>query len=235
MGKDRLKDKTIRPLTTLTNLTPGMVTAGLNINALGRLPMGNYKGAVAFWDLDKAVNQPLVQAEPAYIDGILSGREAGYDLVTVTIAAAAIATTRGSGAITVPTGELWYVNAISMSCPGDAVAGFTMNWHVDFWTDRVGALGFGQPFHSPAHALANAVDPTNVLTTHVAPGGGAINHLDEFGPIATAWNIANKVPLLRLPAGTVITFTVLTDTGAAAVATACTLGVFGAMGKILVA
>lgn len=240
MGKDRLVDKTIdpskiSPLTTaITNLTPAQATAGRSTGDIGIVPIGVYKGVPAFFDLDKQNNQPLVHAEPKYILGILSGREAGYDLVTVNHAAAVVAGTLGIGTITVPAGELWYVNAISMNCPGDAVAGFTMNWYCSLWTDRVGALGIGQPFHSPAHALANAVDVGNVLTTHVGPGGGAINQLDEFGEISTAWLISNKVPLLRLPAGTVITFTVLTDTGVVAVATACTLGVFGSMARILV-
>ncbi len=235
MKSKKLVDKTIRPMTTLTNLTPAMVTAGQAVGALGNLPLGYYKGSVAFWDLNLAVNEPNVVAEQQYMDGILSGREAAYDLVTVTHAVAIVAGTLGSGSLTVPSDELWYVNAISMNCPGDAAAGFTMNWYCSYWTDRVGALGFGQPFHAPAHALANRVDAGNALAaTHVGAGGGAINMLDEFGPVATAWNIANKIPLLRLPPGTVITFTVLTDTAPVAVATACTLGVFGAIGKILV-
>jgi len=235
MGKDRVKDMTIKPQTTLTNLTPSTVTGGIAANSLGMIPLGYYKGAAAFWDLNLAVNEPLVLVEQQYIDGILSGREEDYDLQTVTIAAAAAIGTRGTGILTVPTGELWYVNAISMNCPGDAVAAFTLNWYCSYWTDRVGALGFGQPFHAPAHALANLVDPANALFTHNAVGIGNVNQLDEFGPVSTAWNIANKVPLLRLPGGTVITFEVLTDTGIVAVATACTLGVFGAMGKVLVA
>jgi len=235
MGSRRTTDKTVKPLTTLTNLTPAMVTGGINVNALGNLPLGNYKGALAFWDLDMANNQPLVLAEPKHIMGILSGREAGYDLVTVTHIAAIPAGTLGTGTITVPTGELWYVNAVSMNCPSDAAAGFTMNWYCSLWADRVGALGLGQPFHAPAHALANFLDPGNPITTHVAPGGGAINQLDEFGEISLAWIISNKAPLLRLPAGTVITFTVLTDTAPVAVATASTLGVFGSMAKVLVA
>ncbi len=236
VGRQKLVDKTIRPMTTtITNLTPALVTAGQAAGALGTIPIGVYKGAAAFWDLNLAVNEPNVLAEQQYILGILSGREEAYDLVTVTVPVTAVAGTLVSGSLTVPTGELWLVNAVSMNCASDAVAGFTMDWYCSLWTDRVGALGLGQPFHAPAHALANAVDPGNVLAaTHVIPGGGAINMLDEFGPIATAWNIANKVPVLRLPAGTVITFTVLTDTGLPAVATVCTLGLFGAMAKILV-
>ncbi len=223
----------IKPLTTLSSLTPNQVIP--NATQAGVIPIGNYKGIAAFWDLDKANNQPLVQAEQQYMEGILSGREAGYDLVTVTHIATIVAGTLATGSLTVPTGELWYVNAVSMNCPGDAAAGFTMNWYCSLWTDRVGALGFGQPFHAPAHALANFLDAGNPITTHIGPGAGAQNQLDEFGPVSNAWIISNKVPLLRLPAGTVITFTVLTDTAPVAVATACTLGIFGAMGKVLVA
>ena len=223
----------LHPLTTLSNLTPSQVIP--NALQAGVIPVGNYKGAAAFWDLDKAVNQPLINAEITSIMGILSGRQAAYDFVTVTAPAATAAATLLTGALTVPAGELWYVNAISMNCPGDAVAGFTLNWYCSLWTDRVGALGLGQPFHSPAQAAANLLDAGNAIATRVAPGGPATNQLDEFGPVSNAWLISNKIPVLRLPAGTVITFTVLTDTGAVAVATACTLGVFGTMGRILVA
>jgi len=231
MGKRRLVDKAIRPLTTtLTNVTPAMVTASGYAN-IGRIPMAYYKGNVAFWDLDLAVNQPNVVAEQKWMLGILSGRELAYDFVTVNAPITTVAGTLLSGTLTVPTGELWLVNAVRMACPGDAVAGFTMNWYCSLWTDRVGALGFGQPFHDPAAALGNLVG----LATHVNPAGGAIVQLDEFGEIATAWLASNKVPLLRLPAGTVITFTVLTDSGLPAVATACTLQLYGSMAKILVA
>ena len=163
--------------------------------------------------------------------GILSGREEAYDLVTVNAPITTVANTLLIGTLTVPVGELWYVNAVRMACPADVTAGFTMNWACTLWTDRVAAAVIGQTFHSPAAALANLLG----LTTTVAPGGLAIAQLDEFGENSTAWLVSNKVPLLRLPAGTVITFTVLPDTAAVTVATACTLGVFGAMAKILVA
>jgi len=190
-----------------------------------------YKGAAAFWDLDKAVNQPLVDAEQKYMNGILSGREEAYDLVTVLVPVTSVAGSILVGSLTVPVGELWYVNAVRMACPGDVTAGFTLNWACNLWTDRLAASPLGQAFHAPAAALANL----NGLTTHVAPAGAAIVQLDEFGEIATAWLLSNKVPLLRLPAGTIITFTVLTDTALPTIATACTLQLYGAMGRILVA
>lgn len=233
MGKQRLVDKSIQPMATVQNVTPANFTIAAQTPAYGAVVLGDYKGAARFLDLDKMVNQPLVSAEEKYILGILDGREAGYDIVTVTHPATSPIATLLTGTLTVPAGEVWYVNAIRMDCPSDAVAGFTLNWHCSLWTDRVGASALGQPFRTAAVALASAF-PVGIAT-HVAPGGGAIQNLDEFGEIATAWLITNKTPLLRLPAGAVLTFTVLTDTGIVAVATASTLSVHGAMGRLLVA
>ncbi len=239
MGQDRLKDKTLQPpivsplTTTLTNLTPAQVTEGRTAGSLGYVPIGVYKGSAAFFDLDKQNNQPLVMAERQYVQGILDGREEGYDLRTVTIPLLAPAGTLQLGTIVVPAGELWYVNCVRMNCPGDVTAGFTLNWACSLWTDRIGAAAAGQPFRTAAVALASAV-PAGIAT-HVAPGGAAIQQLDEFGEIATAWLFTNKVPLLRLPAGAIITFSVLTDTAAPTAATACTLSLQGAMARILVA
>lgn len=228
MGKQRVVNKAVSAQEVLEALMAGSITiAQAQQMYNGVIPIGDYKGVAALLDLDLLVNQPLVNVEQQYIDGILSGREAGYDLATIIVPVTAIAGTLLSASLTVPDGELWYINAVSMVCPGDATAGFTMNWHCSLWTDRIGAAA-GQPFRSAAAALAG-------INTHTGPGGGAINQLDEFGPVATAWTIENKVPLLRLPAGTVITFTVLTDTALPTVATTCTLGLYGAMGKVLVA
>lgn len=243
MGKQDLVDMTIdpakiSPLTTITNLTPAQATEGRSAGSLGTVPIGVYKGAAAFFDLDKQNNQPLVSAEQLYIMGILSGREEGYDLRTINVPVTAAPAVMLTGNLTVPAGELWLVNAVVMNCPGDAAggAGFTLNWHCSLWTDRTAVpSAFGQSYHFAAHALANAVDVVNLLTTHVVPGGGAIQQLDEFGPIATAWAITNRVPLLRLPAGTVITYTVLPDTLVPTAIIACTLQLHGSMARILVA
>ncbi len=221
MGKQRKADKTIRPLTTLTNLTPATVTGGVAINALGRLPIGVYKGAAAFWDLDKAVNQPLVQAEQQHILGILSGREAAYDLVNIAIAAADPIGTSHTGTITVPTGELWFVNAVEGYSPANgAGAQVGFNWYCSLWTDRVGALGHGQAFHGAEQV--SAINTAQTIT-------------DDFHYVGAVWAVTNKPVMLRLPAGTVLTAIFTTRGGATVPATPCTFSVFGYMGKILVA
>ncbi len=221
MGRQKTKDKTLRPLTTITNLTPATVTGGVNINALGRLPIGVYKGAAAFWDLDKAVNQPLVQAEQQHILGILDGREAAYDLAQVAVIAADPIGTAHTGTITVPTGELWYVNAVEGFSPANgALAQVGYNWYCSLWTDRVGALGHGQAFHG-AEQLS-AVNTAQTIT-------------DDFHYTGALWAVTNKPVMLRLPAGTVLTAIFTTRTAVSTPAIACTFSVFGYMAKILVA
>ncbi len=220
MGKQRTKDKTIRPLTSLTNLTPATVTGGIAINSLGHIPIGVYKGAAAFWDLDKAVNQPLVSAEQQHVVGILSGREEDYDLQTATAVLAEAIGTAHVVQLTVPTGELWYVQGIETTVPASGgVSQYGTNWHCSLWTDRVGALGYGQAFWGAEqlHAV-----------------GGA-NTFDEFGVAPLAFAVSNKQGVLRAPAGTEFTFIVTTRTLACDLAVAVTFQVWGYLGRFLVA
>ncbi len=232
MGGDRLEDKTVTPAEIFQALMAGSITiAQAQAMYNGVMPIGDYKGVASIFDLDKMVNQPLVDVEQKYMLGILDGREEAYDLVTVTVPITAVAGTLASGSLTVPTGNLWHVNAVRLACPGDVTAGFTMNWHCSLWTDRLAAAVIGQSFHGAAAVLGNLMG----LTTHVAPAAAAIAQLDEFGPNSTAWLLSNKIPILRLPSLTVITFTILTDTALPTVATACTLQLFGSMGRVLVA
>lgn len=220
MGKQKSVDKTVRPLTTLTNLTPATVTGGIAINSLGHIPIGVYKGAAAFWDLDKAVNQPLVSAEQQHILGILSGRETGYDrAIRATVLADAI-TTAYTDDLTVPTGEVWYVQAVETTIPASGgVTQYGTNWYCSLWTDRVGALGFGQPFWG---------------AEQLHPFGGA-NPIDEFGVAPVAFAIENKQAVLRAPAGTVFTFVTTVRALAVDLAVNITYQIWGYLGKSLVA
>lgn len=232
MGKQKVEDKTISPAEFIKALQSGSITIAQAQQMFnGTMPVGDYKGIAAIFDLDKLVNQPLVDIEQKYMLGILSGRQAGYDLVTVTTPITATAPSVLSGALTVPDDDLWYVNAVRMTGPGGiGGGGVTLNWHCSLWTDLVAASPLGQPFHDPTAALANAAG----LTTHTPPLGGPNVQLDEFGATANIWLPSNKVPLLRLPAGTVITFTVSLDTGSPLAPMVSTLQLYGSLGKILV-
>ena len=72
MGERKLVDKTITPQQVLYDLTPLTATEGRSRGSLGVVPIGYYKGATAFWDLDKAVNQPNVWAEQHHLLALAS-------------------------------------------------------------------------------------------------------------------------------------------------------------------
>lgn len=220
MGKDRLVDKTIKPLTTtLTNLTPALVTAGTPYTKLGNLPIGYYKGSAAFWDLNLAVNEPNVQAEKKHILGILDGREEDYDLQTLGITAGEAIGTLHSATLTVPVGEVWFINVVRGVVPATVTSTVLFNWWCNSWTDRIASAAAGQPFYTAAQ-------------TGVA-GGGIYTYDTEFSAQAAVWNVLFKDVSLRLPAGTILTC-VFTTATAVGEAINCTFQLFGYIGKTLV-
>lgn len=226
MGKQEVVKKAITAAELVKALQAGNITiAQAQQMYNGVIPIGDNKGIAALYDIDKQVIQPLVSAELAHILSILDGREEGYDLRTLTTVVGVTSPigTLLSGILTVPAGEVWYVNAVQILLNTTGAAnGLVGNWRCSLWTDRAAIPNVaGQPFH-PVAGLVRAA-------------GGSTTWLDEFGPIATAWLITNKVPLLRLPGGTIITFYAITTTAQVDVAVASTLSLFGAVGKSLVA
>lgn len=224
MGKQKLVDKTLQTLegSPMPQQLSGMTVAQALQNRLGVYLLGGYKGATTFLDLDKLVNEPLVKVEQQHILGILDGREEDYDLQTITPVVGDPIGTVYAQTLVVPSGQVWYINAVRtvLNTTG-AAQGLVGNWRCSLWPDK-GATPqeAGQSFH-PAPGLIRAP-------------GGSTTWLDEFGPIATAWEITNKLPLLRLPAGTMITFTVATTTAVVDLAVTSTLQLYGFVGKKLV-
>ena len=224
MGKDRVIQKDIGFDEAMDKVVKGLAAGTYTVAQVqqmfpGSIPVGDYKGYGALWDIDKAVKQPLVDAEQKHIQGILDGREEDYDLQTVSIPNAAAANSYVAGNLEVPSGEVWYVNAVRIVLPADQGGSPSANWHCSLWTDRAATPSFyGQPFHA---ALLN-----------FGPGGGI--NWDEFTSPANWWAATNKPILLRLPSGTVITLNVR-NTGAVATAQMdCTIALFGFIGKALV-
>ena len=130
MGRQRLVDKGVQPLgvnplTTITNLTPASVIP--TPSTAGVIPVGNYKGIPAFWDLDKANNQPLVSAEQLHILGNLDGATEDTDLQTITVGAV-VAGVVVTETLTVPAGEVWFINCITGTCAADATGTIIFNW-----------------------------------------------------------------------------------------------------------
>ena len=222
VGKRTVVDKSVKPMstTTLTNLTPALVTSGTPYTQLGNLPIGYYKGAAAFWDLDLAVNQPNVAAERAHILGNLDGREEDYDLQTLAVTLAEAIGTTHTATLTVPAGEVWFVNSVLTTIPASGGANVIIaNWWCSLWTDRVAAGAAGQPFHPVAF--------------NFGAGGGA--QQDEFQAPGPVWLITNKSVELRLPAGTILTVIFINTVAVAAATVAATFQLYGWIGKTLVA
>lgn len=225
MGRQKLVDKTVMPQETgiMPQQLAGYTVPNALQNRLGAFMIGGYKGQSTFVDLDKLVNEPLVNVEQQHILGILGGREEGYDLQTLTPVVDDAIGTAYSASITVPVGQVWYISAVRTILDTTAAAqGLIGNWRCSLWPDRAATPNpAGQSFH-PAAGLVQAA-------------GGTTTWLDEFGPIATTWLLTNNAPLLRLPAGASITFTLVTTTAPVDVAVASTLSLFGFVGKRLVA
>lgn len=219
MGATRVIDNTVRPLTTITSIAPAGVIP--DVSRAGVIPVGNYKGVPAFWDLDKAVNQPLVWAEQQHILGILDGREEDYDLQTLGITLAEAIGTIHSAALTVPAGQVWYVNCVETIIAASGGANIIeANWRCSLWTDRAATPSTaGQLFHA--------------ANFNFGVGGGTQD--DEFSVAPALFAIANKQPLLRLPAGAIVTVTFVNTTAVAAATVNCTFGLHGFIGKLLVA
>lgn len=207
-----IRDTSVSPL-TITNSTP----ADLVRSGAGVVPIGYYKGGVAFWDLDKAVNQPLVWAEQQYILGNIDGAGA-TGLCTITMPAAAVAGTVVSGnTITVPAGQVWYVNAVVGTCLADATGTVVYNWRCSLFADAL-ANALGGVYHTAW--LATPLGPQN----------------DEFCAQTMVFAIGNKPVMLRMPAGTTITGQLMNAAGAlATTGVVGTMQVFGYIGKVLVA
>jgi len=216
----KLVDKTISPL-QLTTLTPASVTQGRATNTWGVIPIGNYKGAAAFLDLDKLANQPLVLAEQLHILGILDGREEDYDLQTITTVLAEAIGTIHTAQLTVPAGVVWFLNAVEMVVPvsGGANA-YTANWRCSLWPDR---------------ALVPSPNGQAFLAADFNPGVGGGTQWDEFGVVPLLWAATNKPQTLRLPGGTVLTVSFTNTLAVAAAAVNCLFRVYGYIGKALVA
>ena len=210
-------DKTIDPIKALQagNLTTAAAQQMYN----GVIPIGDYKGVASILDLDALVKQPLVEAEQKHILGILDGREEDYDLQTLSIVLNEGIGTAHVAALTVPAGEVWYVNVVRGYVPATVGMTVLFQWYCSLWTDRaVTPSGYGQPFY--------AAPQTNVA-------GGPYTYDAEFDEQGPIWAVTNKHVALRLPAGTILSCGFVTAS-ALGEAIDCLFQVFGFIGKALV-
>jgi hypothetical protein len=218
MGRQRLVNKTVGPAEIIKALQTGSITtAQAQAMFNGVIPIGDYKGVAAILDLDKLVVQPLVWPEQLHILGNLDGATEDTDLQTITVPAGALATAVVGETLTVPAGEVWYINAVVGTCLADATGTIVYNWRCSLFPDALGSP-LGGVYH------------TNWIATPLGP------QFDEFSAIATLFAVGNKPIPLRLPAGATITGQLMNAAGAAAATgVAGTLQLYGWRGKALVA
>jgi|Deesub1362B_J571_1020462.scaffolds.fasta_scaffold04305_2 hypothetical protein len=207
MGERRIVDKTIKPLQA-TSLSPDQVTAR-PANQLGVLPIGVYKGSAAFIDLDKLVNQPLVLAEKAYALDRIDDRDGKQ----VTLGAGAAVDSSGRERITVPSGEVWFINRIVVSAPAADGGGayLSVNIRVSLWPD----VATTPDEDGKAYWSADK-EPLGTPVTLDLPAQG------ELGEE------------LRLPAGSSITLVATVKGAALAADTTASITLYGRKGKALV-
>lgn len=212
MGKQKVK------AIVLTALQNALTTAQALQSGLGFLPIGGYKGTLDFWDLDKANNQPLVNAERLHILGVLDGRLAAYDLLTLPIPAGQALGSVLRARLTVPAGVVFFVQDIRVVDAGDAAATLNTNFRCSLWPDNIATPpdADGQTFWAVDQAKA---------------GGQTTDAL--FGVLPTAGS-EDKPVVLRLPGGAVVTLQVTVAVAAVKAATSVTLSLFGYVGKWLV-
>jgi len=209
MSKQRVVDKTITPLQVASNLAPTDFVFKPGTLGEAVLPIGKYKGGVAFWDLDKAVNQPLVLVEKAHALDKLDDR----DMVDVKIGAGAAAGSPGRDKHTVPAGKVQFINRLVVNAPAPDGGGayLSVNIRISIWPD-----------------VATTPDPDGKAywSTDKEPKGTPVTlDLPAQGELGEE---------LRLPAGSTITLVATVQGAALAADTTATLIPYGREANALV-
>lgn len=85
-----------------------------------------------------------------------SGKLDSRDAITAVIAAAAVVTTTASGTLTVPSGELWFVQRLDIDVPYESGCVITANFRISRWPDdATSPSALGKAFWAAGKALTN--------------------------------------------------------------------------------
>ena len=154
-------------------------------------------------------NQPLAVAEKTYALDRIDTR----DKVEVTLGAGATAESTGRETITVPSGEVWFLNRLVASAPAADGGGayLAVNLRVSLWPDTATTPDADGKAYWPADK-----EPKGTPVTVDIPAQG------ELGEE------------LRLPAGSVISLVATVKSAALAADTTASLIPYGRKGKALV-
>ena len=216
MGKQRVVDKAMSPVEIVRALQAGSITIAQAQGMFnGVMPIGDYKGIAAIFDLDKLVVQPLVAAERLYALDRIDAR----DIVTATFpAASALGTVIRARLGPVPADEVWFLNRLTLLSPAQigAEAIIQVNFRVSIWA--VPDVRTGTTVDADGRAYWPADQGTLILDTYTVD-------LPAQGELGEE---------LRLPPEATITLVAIATGAAATTTTAATLTPFGRKGKLLV-
>ncbi len=231
MGRQKLVDKTIVPQEggPMPQQMAGLTVAQALQNRMGVYLLGGYKGQTVFVDLDKLVNQPLVNVEKQYILGILNGGTSGVDALQIVVPDGAEVDTTARARLTVPSGQVWFVHAVVVQHDDAHTTGVVaVNWRCSLWPSRQDPPDEdGQAFYvTPKAGGTGAVLADQIAKFHT----GAIGTDDDANFVLT-----NKDVSLRLPAGATITLTTNVTTEIDGGDVTVGLQLYGYVGKLLVA
>ncbi|HCP60319.1 MAG TPA: hypothetical protein DIT43_01915 [Dehalococcoidia bacterium] len=252
MGKQRLVDKSIGPADIVKALQTGNITTAQAQQMFnGIMPIGDYKGIAALYDIDKQVIQPLILAEKQWTLDKVDPRNGGCSL-TVPIGTAVDDSVTEE--IEVPAGEVWYLCEHEIRVP--QVAALTagdliLNFRVSSFPKENGADKAYYDGNDPQVYLCTgdaAVAGGGLLATQAEIAAGditdrrlalaGISTLDAVLKYAVKRDFRDGDELnteLRLVGGDKLTLVATVQT--AAVATAAIevyLRVWGRVGKLLV-
>jgi hypothetical protein len=232
-GKSIIRD--VKPLGAVTPFsTVNVAPLDAISHGQAQLQVGAYRGGLAYVDLDKAVIQPLIAAELLHILGKLDGRLEGYDLKTINSVTLDPLGVTYRGRLTVPAGQVWYLNGIAITTTKDATAGYDANFRCSLWPDVVATGGTpdadGQAWNASNHTITQAAG-AGPTTSYVLFG-----NVPAYATIAAQAAVLDQLcgRLLRLPGGAVITLTITPITAPATAGTAHTIKLYGFVGKALV-
>ena len=216
MGEKRIVDKTITQQDIIKALQAGNITfAQAQQMFTGVIPIGDYNGIAAALDVNKMVNEPLVQAEGLYALDKIDAR----DILTINFNVPdLIGVTRRARLGPVPAGEVWLINRLVLVSPAALVAeAIQVNFRVGTWA--IPDLRVGVAIDADGRSYWPADQGTVALNTYTVD-------LPAQGELGAE---------LRMGAGAVITLVATLTGGNATGLLAATLTPFGRKGKLLVA
>jgi hypothetical protein len=148
----------------------------------GFLVVGGYRGKLSILDLDKLVEQPLAAVERIYSLDRIDDRDA----IQAKIAAGAAIGSKARARLTVPSGEVWFLNRLVLTSPAESGVGVgdivKVNFRVKSW--RFPDTRLGTTVDDDGRSYWSADQGTAALDTYTVdlPAQGELGEELRLGP-----------------------------------------------------